>query len=262
MASTRATAFEKDIGNYDDGKVINDPIYGPMYFRPAIISIIDTPQFQRLRDIKQLGGTCYIYPGGIHTRFDHSLGTCHITGRVLKILKERNADIAGILTDKRILSLEIAALCHDLGQGPFSRVYQDQFLSEIRGVHWDHNENSVRIFDIIWKEKKDVVMKYGIGEDEVKLIKFAIRGEVPEDDKRNRFLYEMVKNRRNGIDCNTFDKILRDCYFVGVKSSFNYMRIVESAKVCEVRQSECDRTFIACIHFYVLCPFHLESSIY
>ena len=256
MASTRATVFEKELANYDDGKVINDPFYGPMYFPPPIVTIIDTRQFQRLRDIKQLGGTCYIYPGGIHTRFDHSLGTCHITGRVLKILKERNKNIAEILTEERILALEIAALCHDLGQGPFSRVYQDQFLSKIKGTDWDHDENSVRIFEMILNEKKDILMNYGIGEEEVKLIKYAIRGEVPGDDKRNRFLYEMVKNRRNGIDCITFDKILRDCYFVGVKSSFNYMRIVESAKVCEVRQL----LSITCMSFYVLSSCDLEFA--
>ena len=234
MTATRA-AYVEESSSYDDGKVINDPFYGPMYFHPLIIAIIDTPEFQRLRYIKQLGATCYIYPGGIHTRFDHSLGTCHITGLVLKIIRERNKkEVADLLTEKVILSLEIAALCHDLGQGPFSKIYQDQFLSKIVGVDWDHNENSVKIFEIIWEQKKEIFIRYGIEQPLKNFIIHAIRGEVPDNDKENRFLYEIVKNRRNGIDCNTFDKILRDCYFVGVKSSFNYMRIVESSKVCKV----------------------------
>ena len=234
MTSTRATILERDNDNIDYGKVINDAFYGPMYFMPLLIAIIDTPEFQRLRDIKQLGGTCYIYPTGVHTRFDHALGTCHITGLILKILRERNNEIQHLLTEEVILSLEIAALCHDLGVGPFSRVYQDQFLSKIKGENWDSNENSVKVFEIIVQNKRAVFEKYGINEERIEFIKNVIKGEVPARDTKNRFLYEMVKNRRNGIDCNTFDKILRDCYFVGVKSSFNYMRIVESAKICKV----------------------------
>ena len=236
MTSTRATLPDRETGNGEDGKVINDPFYGPMHFHPLIIAIMDTLPFQRLRDIKQLGATSYIYPGGVHTRFDHSLGTCHITGLIVKILKERNRIIAERLTEKIMLCLEIAALCHDLGQGPFSRVYQDQFLSKIKECDWNHNENSVKIFEIIRAQKADAFENYGIQDKELNFIKAAIKGDVPDHDKENRFLYEIVKNRRNGIDCNTFDKILRDCYYVGVKSSFNYMRIVESAIVCKVTQ--------------------------
>jgi HD superfamily phosphohydrolase len=53
------------------GIIINDPIHGPMEFDPLLQSIIDTPQFQRLRDIKQLGGSNYVYPAAEHSRFTH-----------------------------------------------------------------------------------------------------------------------------------------------------------------------------------------------
>ena len=88
MASARATLPDKEIGNCEDGKVINGPFYRPMYFYPLIIAIVDTPPFQRLKDIKQLGRTSYIYTGRVHSRFDHSLGTCHITRLIVKILRK------------------------------------------------------------------------------------------------------------------------------------------------------------------------------
>ncbi|RXN27968.1 deoxynucleoside triphosphate triphosphohydrolase SAMHD1-like protein [Labeo rohita] len=62
------------------GKIFNDPIHGQIELHPLLVKIIDTPQFQRLRHIKQLGGTHLVYPGATHTRFEHSLGDCHHLG--------------------------------------------------------------------------------------------------------------------------------------------------------------------------------------
>lgn len=55
-------------------RVFNDMVHGHMEFHPLIVSIIDTPQFQRLRSIKQTGPCVFVYPGAVHTRFEHSLG--------------------------------------------------------------------------------------------------------------------------------------------------------------------------------------------
>lgn len=235
-STTRATTPKKDGEKSESGKIINDPVHGTMYFNRVIISIIDTPQVQRLRDIKQLGGTPFVYPGGVHTRFEHSLGTCHITGVFLNYLKQRNPHISSILTDKKCLCIEIAALCHDLGHGPFSRVYQDQFLYRLKEVDWSHNENAVIIFDNV-RQQPDVAtwfQKSGVDEADVRFIKAVITGEVPSADRCNRFLYEIVRNKRNGIDCDIIDKILRDYRYVGIDHSFNHKRLMESAKICLV----------------------------
>ena len=57
-------------------KIINDPIHGHIMLDDLCLSIIDTPEFQRLRDLKQLGSTYYVFPGASHNRFEHSIGTC------------------------------------------------------------------------------------------------------------------------------------------------------------------------------------------
>lgn len=58
-------------------QVLNDPIHGHIELHPLLIKIIDTPQFQRLRNIKQLGGTYFVFPGASHNRFEHSIGCVH-----------------------------------------------------------------------------------------------------------------------------------------------------------------------------------------
>lgn len=60
-------------------QVFNDPIHGHIELHPLLIKIIDTPQFQRLRNIKQLGGTYFVFPGASHNRFEHSIGCVHDT---------------------------------------------------------------------------------------------------------------------------------------------------------------------------------------
>ena len=55
-------------------KVFNDPVHGHIKLHPLLVKIIDTPQFQRLRNIMQLGGCYFVYPGAAHNRFEHSLG--------------------------------------------------------------------------------------------------------------------------------------------------------------------------------------------
>ncbi|HOO09074.1 MAG TPA: phosphohydrolase, partial [Cyclobacteriaceae bacterium] len=75
-------------------KIINDPVYG---FVPIpgdlIFDLVQHPYFQRLRHIKQLGLTDLVYPGAIHTRFNHALGAMHLMGRVLDSLRLKGVDI-------------------------------------------------------------------------------------------------------------------------------------------------------------------------
>lgn len=66
---------QTDIFIYNfSAQVFNDPIHGHMEIHPLLVKIIDTPQFQRLRHIKQLGGAYFVYPGASHNRFEHSIG--------------------------------------------------------------------------------------------------------------------------------------------------------------------------------------------
>uniref|UniRef100_A0A3P9DN11 Uncharacterized LOC112436673 n=1 Tax=Maylandia zebra TaxID=106582 RepID=A0A3P9DN11_9CICH len=73
-------------------KVFNDPIHGHIELHPLLVKIIDTPQFQRLRNIKQLGGIYFVYPGASHNRFEHSIGVAHLAGELAKALKVKQLE--------------------------------------------------------------------------------------------------------------------------------------------------------------------------
>ncbi|KAK5936139.1 hypothetical protein CgunFtcFv8_027844, partial [Champsocephalus gunnari] len=93
-------------------KVFNDPIHGSMELHPLLVKIIDTPQFQRLRYLKQLGAGYFVYPGASHNRFEHSIGVGYLAGELVKALKEKQQDLN--ITDRDMLCVQIAGLCHDL----------------------------------------------------------------------------------------------------------------------------------------------------
>ncbi|XP_034550751.1 deoxynucleoside triphosphate triphosphohydrolase SAMHD1-like [Notolabrus celidotus] len=231
-------------------KVINDPIHGLIKLHPLLIKIIDTPQFQRLRHIKQLGGVCFVYPGATHSRFEHSIGTGYLAGQLAENLRTRQPELD--ITEKDILCVQIAGLCHDLGHGPFSHLFDGCFLPKTKKSeekeNWKHEQGSCDMFDhLVRSNKLEPVMKeYGLKEKDMTFIKEMFFG--PLDTKRNTdqkwpyngreekkaFLYDIVSNKRSGVDVDKFDYLLRDSYYLGIKTNFDYHRFMKFAKVFEV----------------------------
>jgi HD superfamily phosphohydrolase len=135
-------------------KVINDPIYGMIYLNQKLFRIIDTAIYQRLRDIKQLGGLYMVFPGASHNRFEHCIGTAHLTGVWLSKLRKNLGKDKSLFSKQDILHAQIAALCHDLGHGPFSHMFQDVFIKEAQGAlkNWTHEDASCHLLRLIVKE--------------------------------------------------------------------------------------------------------------
>ena len=110
-------------------KVIYDVIHGYVKISDLCLKIIDTPEFQRLRNLKQLGLTYLIFPSANHTRFEHSLGVSYLAGEMLKHLKNKQPELE--ITEREIELIKIAGLWHDLGHGPFSHFFDNFFLKLI-----------------------------------------------------------------------------------------------------------------------------------
>ena len=110
-------------------KIINDPVYGFITIPGELIyEIISHPHFQRLRHIKQLGLTQYVYPGALHTRFQHALGAMHLMGKTLDALRLKGVEIS----PEEYEAAQICILLHDIGHGPFSHTLENVLLSGIR----------------------------------------------------------------------------------------------------------------------------------
>ena len=109
-------------------KVIRDPLWNNIRVDPLALELIDTPAFQRLRYVRQLGLAFLVYPGASHSRFEHALGTYHLTRRALLLLDERG-DLRDIGEEAR-KEVVVAALLHDIGHYPFSHA-----LEEIGALH-------------------------------------------------------------------------------------------------------------------------------
>ncbi|XP_036960011.1 deoxynucleoside triphosphate triphosphohydrolase SAMHD1-like [Acanthopagrus latus] len=224
-------------------KVFNDPIHGHLVLHPLLIKIIDTPQFQRLRFIKQLGGAYFVYPGASHNRFEHSIGVAHLAGELARALRTRQPELE--ITDEDILCVQIAGLCHDLGHGPFSHLYDGMFIKKQHpGLNWKHEKASKEMFDYLVKdnklekEMKDWKLDLTKDLDFIKEMIDPEKKQTPWPHKgrgqEKSFLYEIVSNKRNGIDVDKFDYFARDCHHLGMKNNFDYRRFIHFARVCEV----------------------------
>jgi deoxynucleoside triphosphate triphosphohydrolase SAMHD1 len=114
-------------------KVFNDPVHGHYELHPLCVAVIDTPQFQRLRDLQQLGGVYLVFPGGSGKRFEHSLGVCHLARQFLECLKRTQHLLApeDRFTDKDAICVQLAGLCHDAGHGILSHLFDSKFIPEM-----------------------------------------------------------------------------------------------------------------------------------
>ena len=179
--------------------------------------LLSTPIFQRLRSLKQLGGAYFVFPGASHNRFEHCIGTCYLAGRWIKDLRDRfTADKTAeegsinLVNEKEIFLVEIAALCHDLGHGPFSHTFEDVFIKQ-QNLEFSHEEASGELLKMILTDR--VREELELDQNEVNLICALISGEIPPNwPKEKNFLFQIVSNKATSIDVDKFDYLARDCY--------------------------------------------------
>ena len=154
-----------------------------------IFAIIDHPYFQRLRRIRQLGLTDFVYPGALHTRFHHALGAMHLMSITLDNLRIKGTEIS----DEEYEAALIAILLHDIGHGPFSHALEYSLLNGI-----PHEELSLMTIELLNEQ-------FG-GKLDLALIIFKNQYE-------RKFLNQLVSSQ---LDIDRLDYLQRDCFFTGV----------------------------------------------
>lgn len=233
-------------------KLVHDAIYKKIDISDLACSFIDTSEFQRLRDLHQLG-TCYlVFPCAKHTRFEHSIGVYYLCGKMLNGIKENmkhtkryleyKSEIIGYLlkipelvdnyeeikleglTDRIIELVKIGGLCHDIGHGPFSHVFDDTFISGKFNFHplEEHENRSCLLIEYIVKK-----YKLKVTDNEVKFIQNLIS---PKKENVG-FIYQVVSNYLNGIDVDKFDYIARDSFTLNLPFTIDPKTFMEEAVV-------------------------------
>jgi len=178
----------------------HDPVHGNIELPEYCWKVIDTPQFQRLADLKQLGCSYYVFPGATHTRKDHSIGVAYLGGRMLLRLRELQPELN--ITDREIKLVRLAGLCHDLGHGPFSHSFEFWAKRARPKGGWHHEKMSVMMFNYLVTDNA-----IDLSESDINFVQHLITGD-PIGDRK--FLFEIIANSRNSVDVDKFDYIARD----------------------------------------------------
>ncbi|KAG9154814.1 hypothetical protein Leryth_020077 [Lithospermum erythrorhizon] len=210
-------------------KHVHDNVHGNIYLDPLTLKFIDTEQFQRLRDLKQLGATYLVYPGAVHSRFEHSIGVYWLASDAMHRL-QKHQGLELDIDHGDIQNVKLAGLLHDVGHGPFSHMFEREFLPKVLpGCKWSHEEMSLKMIDYMVDEHH-----IDIDPESLKKVKdmiVASEHAAPESFKEKRFLYDIVANGRNGIDVDKFDYIVRDSRACGLGSNFQFDRPLETMRV-------------------------------
>jgi hypothetical protein len=171
-------------------KIINDPVYGFINIPgDFIFDLIEHPWFQRLRNIRQLGLTSFVYPGATHSRFQHGLGALHLMGMAIGTLRYKGVYIS----DEEEEAVNIAILLHDAGHGPFSHALEKSIITGI-----SHEDVSLLLMKKL-NEEYD-------GRLDMALAIFT--GTYPR-----RFFHELISGQ---VDMDRLDYLRRDSFFTGV----------------------------------------------
>lgn len=171
-------------------KIINDPVYGFIRLQDSsIFDIIAHPFFQRLRHISQLGLTSLVYPGAIHSRFQHSIGAMHLMHLALDSLRDKGVHIS----HEEHLAAQQAILMHDLGHAPFSHTLEYSLMPTI-----SHEAISLQMMEHIATDKG---------------LDFSMCIAIFTNSYHKHFLHQLVSSQ---LDMDRLDYLKRDSYFTGV----------------------------------------------
>jgi len=205
-------------------KTIRDTIHGDITLTGEEMRVVDTPEFQRLRGIRQLGTSNLVFPGAQHTRFEHSLGTCWVAKRMIDRINGR-ASRAGLhepIDGETVRFLSLAALLHDITHIPFGHTFEDE-----RRILPAHDKSGERLRHFLFNGRLAGVLKeLKVAE---RLFDFFTRGK----QQAPAFAWQLVAGP---ICADLLDYLKRDAHYCGLNLGyddriFHYLN-VEAGQLC------------------------------
>jgi len=202
--------------------VLRDPVHQLIVIdSPVVERLLGSPALQRLRHVSQLGVNSLVFPGATHNRFSHSLGTYWVAKRIIRSLQDAGQFDVKEVGKEWLEALEVAALLHDVGHGPFSHVWE-HVSEKALGQKVTHEDMTVsiiqeRFMDILGKDLKQRV---------IAILQGSLQG-------KKQFLRDIVKSQ---LDADRMDYLLRDAHYTGVRyGTYDLEWLLHSLRLVEYR---------------------------
>lgn len=221
-------------------RYIRDAIHSFVSFEKEglINKLIDTEEFQRMRDIRQTGFSYLTYPSAVHSRFSHSLGTYWLAKRVGDILLSK---------EEEKLHLKIAGLLHDIGHGPFSHALEKMIMPNI-----SHEELSCSLIE----SRKHCISKI-LNDNGIDpcVISGLISGTI-----KPKYLHKIISSP---LDVDRFDYLLRDSLMTGnPNGGFDLERIIQTIKISKTDEIYISKKGWDAVEHYLNCRYQMYKQVY
>jgi HD superfamily phosphohydrolase len=210
---------------------LRDPVHGLIVFREnnkldqLAWRLLDTPEFQRLRRIRQLGVSEFVFPNATHTRFAHSIGVFHTARKLIEIIRREVPGIGQEFDPKRADVAVIAALLHDLGHGPFSHAFEN--LQKSCGVAKRHEKWSGEIIRNSSGKVRPLLESHWREGEFYDAVAAMIEAEDPQD------IYHAVVS--SSFDADRLDYLRRDRLMTGTGAgAIDFDWLMEQVRVREI----------------------------
>lgn len=205
-------------------KIVNDPVYGFINIPHSIVfDLIEHSYFQRLRRIRQLGMTELVYPGAVHSRFQHALGAMHLMTLAIEVLKQKG----NAIPDEEAEAACIAILLHDIGHGPFSHALESNIVSGV-----SHEQLSLLLMQKINSEFNN---------------KLQLAIELFRGKYHKKFLHQLISSQ---LDMDRLDYLRRDSFFTGVSEG-----VVSSDRIIKMLEVHNDELVVEAKGIYSIEKF-------
>lgn len=222
---------------------IRDPIHGYIKITKEERELIDSIFVQRLRRIHQLAGAYLVYPGGVHSRFEHVIGTMHVAGLVARSLADKAE-----LSDDDIQELRIAALLHDIGHGPFSHLFEEVLAERTDLSHEDLSQRIVSESNI-----RDILKRNGYQPSRISKLCVGKSSGQP-------FMNQVIAG---GLSADLMDYLLRDTYFTGVEyGKVDIQRVIDSLDISADGHLMLERAALYAFEALLIARYEMFKAVY
>jgi len=271
----------KPSGRTINSRVINDPIWGSIYFKYYELKVLDSPIMQRLRYISQVGLAWQVFPSARHSRFEHSIGVFHVASEIINNINKRTEK--EIISKRQFSMIRLAALLHDIGHCYYSHVSE-----RVYGNMAEFNELKTHPLFEYKKAKGHEIFAYFIinsmafkrffksldpniddydNDDFYDSIGRMIVGYPVEEIDTNLQGRQLIKNHfmtniiNGGFDADKLDYIRRDVRFTGLCPDYDLARLLYRINIVDIPEESVEGKFEKIIHRNLVIPLNGVSAI-